>query len=112
MMDGLVKVVADANSGETLGIHMIGPMATELLAEASLGMTLEATPRELGWTVAAHPTLGEAVKEAALAVDGRSDPLLDGVIWRRTTEQRRRLGPNGASSDGDRPTIAWRCCGR
>ena len=68
-LDGVVKVVADADSREVLGIHMIGPMVTELLAEASLAMTLEATPRELGWTVAAHPTLGEAVKEAALAVD-------------------------------------------
>ncbi|MHB8513966.1 MAG: dihydrolipoyl dehydrogenase [Dehalococcoidia bacterium] len=68
--DGLIKIVADAATGETLGIHMVGPMVTELLAEASLGMTLEATPRELGWTVAAHPTLGETVKEAALAVDG------------------------------------------
>jgi dihydrolipoamide dehydrogenase len=71
-VDGLVKIVADAKYGETLGVHMIGPMVTELLAEASLGMTLEATPRELGWTVAAHPTLGETVKEAALAVDGEA----------------------------------------
>lgn len=70
MMDGLVKVVADARTGETLGIHMVGPMVTELLGEASLGMTLETTPRELGWTVAAHPTLAECVKEAALAVNG------------------------------------------
>jgi dihydrolipoamide dehydrogenase len=70
--DGVMKIVADAATGETLGIHMIGPMVTELLAEASLAMTLEATPRELGWTVAAHPTLGEAVKEAALAVDNEA----------------------------------------
>ncbi len=69
-MDGLVKIVANADTGETLGIHMIGPMVTELLGEASLGITLETTPRELGWTVAAHPTLAECVKEAALAVDG------------------------------------------
>jgi dihydrolipoamide dehydrogenase len=68
--DGLIKIVADAGTGETLGVHMIGPMVTELLGEASLGMTLEATPRELGWTVAAHPTLAETVREAALAVDG------------------------------------------
>jgi dihydrolipoamide dehydrogenase len=68
--DGIIKIVADAATRETLGIHMVGPMVTELLAEASLAMTLEATPRELGWTVAAHPTLGETVKEAALAVDG------------------------------------------
>ena len=72
MLDGVVKVVADAKTGETLGIHMFGPMVTELLGEASLGMTLETTPRELGWTVAAHPTLSECVKEAALAVDGEA----------------------------------------
>jgi dihydrolipoamide dehydrogenase len=70
--DGLVKIVADARTGETLGVHMIGPMVTELLGEASLGMTLEATPRELGWTVAAHPTLAETIKEAALAVSGEA----------------------------------------
>jgi dihydrolipoamide dehydrogenase len=72
MTDGLVKVVADADSGETLGVHMVGPMVTELLGEASLGMTLEMTPRELGWTVAAHPTMAECVKEAALAVEGEA----------------------------------------
>lgn len=71
-LDGLVKVVADGKTGETLGVHMVGPMVTELLGEASLGMTLETTPRELGWTVAAHPTLAECVKEAALAVDGEA----------------------------------------
>jgi dihydrolipoamide dehydrogenase len=70
--DGMVKIVADAATGETLGVHMVGPMVTELLAQASLGLTLEATPKELGWTVAAHPTLGEAVKEAALAIDGEA----------------------------------------
>ncbi len=72
MMDGLIKIIADADTREMLGVHMIGPWVTELLAEASLGMTLEATPRELGWTVAAHPTLAETVKEASLAVDGEA----------------------------------------
>jgi dihydrolipoamide dehydrogenase len=72
MQDGLVKVVSDARTGETLGIHIVGPLASEMLGEASLGMTLETTPRELGWTVAAHPTLAETVKEAALAVDGEA----------------------------------------
>ncbi|MBI5284305.1 MAG: dihydrolipoyl dehydrogenase [Chloroflexi bacterium] len=70
--DGIVKVVADSATGETLGIHMVGPMVTELLAEATLGITLEATPRELGWTIAAHPTLAETLKEAALAVSGEA----------------------------------------
>jgi dihydrolipoamide dehydrogenase len=72
MTDGLVKVVADAKTGETLGIHVIGPLASEMLGEAALGMTLEATPRELGWTVAQHPTLAETIKEAALAVEGEA----------------------------------------
>jgi len=72
MQDGLAKIVADAATGETLGVHIVGPLASETLGEASLGMTLEATPRELGWTVAAHPTLAETVKEAALAVDGEA----------------------------------------
>jgi dihydrolipoamide dehydrogenase len=72
MMDGMVKVVSDAEHGETLGIHLVGPLASESLAEAALAMTMEATPRELGWNVAAHPTLGEVVKEAALAVDGEA----------------------------------------
>lgn len=71
-LDGVVKIVADAKTGETLGIHIVGPLASEMLAEASLAMTIEATPRELGWNVAAHPTLGETIKEAALAVNGEA----------------------------------------
>jgi dihydrolipoamide dehydrogenase len=70
--EGLVKLVTDASTREIVGYHMIGHDATELLAEASLGSVLEATPRELGWTVHAHPTLSEVVKEAALAVDGEA----------------------------------------
>ncbi|OGO50627.1 MAG: dihydrolipoyl dehydrogenase [Chloroflexi bacterium RBG_16_68_14] len=70
--EGLVKLVADARTGEIVGYHMIGQDATELLAEASLGSVLEATPRELGWAVHAHPTLSEIVKEAALAVEGEA----------------------------------------
>ncbi|MCH8993685.1 MAG: dihydrolipoyl dehydrogenase [Chloroflexi bacterium] len=70
--DGLVKLVTDAATREIVGYHMIGQDATELLAEASLGSVLEATPRELGWAVHAHPTLSEVVKEAALAVDGEA----------------------------------------
>ncbi len=70
--DGMVKIVAESQYGETLGVHIIAPLASEILAEASLAMTLEATPRELGWNVTAHPTLGEIVKEAALAVNGEA----------------------------------------
>ena len=70
--DGLVKLVVDAKTDEIIGYHIIGQDATELLAEASLASVLETTPRELGWTVHAHPTLSEIVKEAALAVDGEA----------------------------------------
>jgi len=70
--DGLVKLVADAATGELLGYHLVGQDATELLAEASLGSVLETTHRELGWAVHAHPTLSEVVKEAALAVEGEA----------------------------------------
>jgi dihydrolipoamide dehydrogenase len=67
--EGIAKLVVDAASGEVVGYHLIGHDATELLAEASLASVLETTPRELGWTVHAHPTLSEVVKEAALAVN-------------------------------------------
>ena len=70
--DGLAKLVVDAKTDEIIGYHIIGQDATELLAEASLASVLETTPRELGWTVHAHPTLSEVVKEAALAVDGKA----------------------------------------
>jgi dihydrolipoamide dehydrogenase len=70
--DGLVKLVVNAETREIVGYHMIGQDATELLGEASLGSALETTPRELGWSVHAHPTLSEVVKEAALAVDGEA----------------------------------------
>ncbi len=69
--EGFAKVVSDGNTGEILGVHIIGPNATELIAEAALGRFLEATPLELGLSIHAHPTLSEAVMEAALAVEGR-----------------------------------------
>ena len=70
--EGLVKIVADRALGEILGVHLVGPEVTELLPEAVLGMSLEATVLEIGQAVHSHPTLSEAVKEAALAVLGRA----------------------------------------
>ncbi len=70
--DGFVKIVADRRTGEILGYHMIGHNVTELLGEASLGSVLEATQAELAYAVHAHPTLSEALKEAALAVRGEA----------------------------------------
>ena len=68
--DGLVKVVADAKYGELLGVHIIGPQASELIPEAALGIRLEATLEDLTTTIHAHPTLSEAVMEAAWAASG------------------------------------------
>lgn len=68
--EGFVKVVADAKYDEVLGVHMIGPHATDLLAEACVAMGLEATAEEFGHIMHAHPTLSEAVMEAAEAVHG------------------------------------------
>ncbi|MGQ0568970.1 MAG: dihydrolipoyl dehydrogenase [Armatimonadota bacterium] len=69
--DGFVKVVTDARTGEILGMHMIGPAVTELLAEGVATRYLEGTVLELGSAVHSHPTLSEAVKEAALDAMGR-----------------------------------------
>jgi dihydrolipoamide dehydrogenase len=68
--EGFVKLVVDASSRAVLGYHVIGHGATEMLGEASLGTVLETTPAELGYAVHAHPTLSEALKEAALAISG------------------------------------------
>ena len=69
---GFVKIVADLEYGEILGVHIIGPRATDLVGEAALAIKLEATADDLANTIHFHPTLSEALKEAALAVRGRS----------------------------------------
>ena len=71
-VEGMVKVVADKEYGELLGVHMIGPDVTEMLGEMSLGRLLEGTTREVGWLVHSHPSLSEALKEAALDADGQA----------------------------------------
>jgi dihydrolipoamide dehydrogenase len=70
--DGFAKVIVDAASGEIIGAHLIGHEVTELLGELSLTRLLEGTNIEVGAVINAHPTLSEAVKEAALAADGRA----------------------------------------
>ncbi len=70
--EGFAKVIAHAESGETLGLHIIGPHATDLIGEASLGFSLEAAAWEIGAATHPHPTLSEVIGEAAMAVDGRS----------------------------------------
>jgi dihydrolipoamide dehydrogenase len=68
--DGFVKIVADAKYGEILGVHIIGPQATELIAEAIAVMELEGTVDELMFTIHAHPTLAESLLDAYGAVEG------------------------------------------
>jgi dihydrolipoamide dehydrogenase len=68
--EGFVKIVAERKYDEVLGVHMIGPRATELVAEATLALRLESTVEELIRTIHAHPTMAEAVGEAAHSVHG------------------------------------------
>jgi len=70
--EGFAKVIGHRETNDTLGIHLVGPHVTDLVAEASLGLFLEATPWEIGATTHPHPTLSEILGEAAMAVDGRS----------------------------------------
>jgi len=68
--EGFVKVIADSKSGEVLGIHIFGSHATDLIAEAALSMKMEGTVYDVLSTIHAHPTLSEAIREAALDVKG------------------------------------------
>ncbi|WP_046214960.1 dihydrolipoyl dehydrogenase [Paenibacillus wulumuqiensis] len=70
--DGFVKVIADRNTNDLLGVQIIGPQATDLISEAALAQFLNATPWEIGQAVHAHPTLAEIMGEAMLAVDGKA----------------------------------------
>ncbi len=69
---GFVKMVADAKSGRLLGAHVVGPSATELIAEPALTQLFQGDAWELGRNIHPHPTLSEAVMEAAMAVDGHA----------------------------------------
>ena len=68
--DGFVKIVAEQKHDEVLGVHIIGPMATEMIAEAVMALELEATVDEIMYTIHAHPTLAEALFDAGNAVKG------------------------------------------
>jgi dihydrolipoamide dehydrogenase len=69
---GLVKVVADAQTDRVLGVHAVGPMVSELIAEAVMAMSFQASSEDIARICHAHPTLSEVTREAALAVDGRA----------------------------------------
>jgi dihydrolipoamide dehydrogenase len=75
--EGLVKILADAETDRILGVHVLGPQASELVAEAVIAMEFDACAEDLALTMFAHPTLSEAVHEAALAVGGRAIHLIN-----------------------------------
>ncbi|MEK3766273.1 MULTISPECIES: dihydrolipoyl dehydrogenase [unclassified Solibacillus] len=70
--EGFVKVIADEKTNDLVGVHLIGPHATDLISEAALGLFLNASPWELGQMVHLHPSLSEIIGEAALAIEGKA----------------------------------------
>ncbi|HEX9200399.1 MAG TPA: dihydrolipoyl dehydrogenase [Acidobacteriaceae bacterium] len=70
--DGFIKVVTDAKYGEILGVHIIGPYATEIIAEAVTALELEATVEEMMFTIHAHPTVAEALLDGFSSVEGKA----------------------------------------
>jgi dihydrolipoamide dehydrogenase len=70
--EGLIKIISDAKTDRVLGVHILGPNASELIAEAVLSMAFEGSSEDIARTIHAHPTLAEAFHEAALAADKRA----------------------------------------
>ncbi|HEX4552459.1 MAG TPA: dihydrolipoyl dehydrogenase, partial [Xanthobacteraceae bacterium] len=70
--DGFVKILADAKTDRVLGVHILGPDAGNMIAEAAVAMEFGASSEDIARTCHAHPTLSEAIKEAAMAVEKRS----------------------------------------
>ena len=72
LRDKFMRVLADAATDEILGVHIVGPMASELISEAVVAMEFKASAEDIARICHAHPSLSEATKEAALAVDKRT----------------------------------------
>ncbi|HXS15612.1 MAG TPA: dihydrolipoyl dehydrogenase, partial [Polyangiaceae bacterium] len=70
--DGFVKVIADEQSGRILGVHIVGPSASDLISEAALAVEMVATAEDMALTIHPHPTLGEALMEASAAALGHA----------------------------------------
>jgi dihydrolipoamide dehydrogenase len=81
--DGFVKILADKKTDRVLGCHIVGPDAGTLIAEVAIAMEFGASAEDVARTCHAHPTLNEAVKEAALAGDGRALHICVLVAWGR-----------------------------
>jgi dihydrolipoamide dehydrogenase len=72
LLDGMVKILADKETDQILGVHMVGPRVSELIAEAVVAVEFKASAEDIALTSHAHPTLSEVVREAALAVGKRA----------------------------------------
>jgi len=70
--EGMVKILADERTDKVLGVHIVGPRASDLLAEAVVAMEFSASSEDIARSFHAHPTLSEVLREAALAVDKRA----------------------------------------
>lgn len=70
--EGFVKMIADSTTNDLLGVHMIGPHVTDMIAESALALLLDASPWEIGQTIHPHPSLSEIIGEAALAIEGKA----------------------------------------
>jgi dihydrolipoamide dehydrogenase len=92
---GLVKVIADAEHDDLLGLHIVGPVAGELEAEAVLALEIQATAEDIQRTMQAHPTLSEALHEAALAADKLA---LHGLTRYRSAPATAMIGGGGCCS--------------
>jgi len=95
--EGFVKVVADAPTGRILGVHIVGPRATDLIAEATLAVQNGLTLDQLDLTMHAHPTLPEAIMEAALAAQGRAIHIANRRIQPPTTAAVSNPSPTAAT---------------
>src|SRR5467141_1972274 len=93
--EGFVKVVADAPTGRILGVHIVGPRATDLIAEATLAVQNGLTLDQLDLTMHAHPTLPEAIMEAALAAQGRAIHIANRRSTLPTPAASGRTSPHG-----------------
>jgi dihydrolipoamide dehydrogenase len=74
---GMVKVIADAESDRILGVHVLGPQASEIIAQAVIAMEFDASAEDLGLIIFAHPTLSESLHEAALGVAGHAIHMIN-----------------------------------
>ena len=74
---GIIKLVADAETDRILGVHVFGPQASEIIAQAVIAMEFDASAEDIGLTMFAHPTLSEALHEAALGVGGHAIHMIN-----------------------------------